>query len=117
MNAFLNIPAHKNCNNCGDCCGVIPATTKEIELIKKHLRDNPNIKPVNENSIECPFRDIKIKRCLIYPVRPLVCRLMGVVKGMECQNGNSAEINGSKFVIAMEPSDIKYLNDINWKEV
>ena len=38
------------------------------------------------------------KKCLIYPVRPTVCRLMGVAKGMDCPNGNTCEIDGYKFL-------------------
>jgi len=29
MYAALNIPAHKNCTNCGECCGAIPPADKK----------------------------------------------------------------------------------------
>jgi hypothetical protein len=35
---------------------------------------------------------------MIYSVRPVICMLMGVVSGMTCPNGNSANIDGHKFI-------------------
>ncbi len=35
----------------------------------------------------CPFRDTIEGRCRIYPVRPFVCRLMGLVEWMPCPIG------------------------------
>jgi len=32
----------------------------------------------------CPFRDTEMARCLIYPVRPLICRLFGLVEWLPC---------------------------------
>lgn len=39
-----NIPRHKNCINCGGCCGVIPATQEEISTIRKYLEDKPEVR-------------------------------------------------------------------------
>lgn len=39
-NMLLNIPEHKNCKNCGMCCGPVPATEKEINIIKAYVRKN-----------------------------------------------------------------------------
>ena len=100
MSSFnmLNIPEHKNCTNCGKCCGPVPATWKEIREIAAYMVKNPDIKPVYKDIINCHFRNDDQQKCMIYPVRPLVCRLFGVAKGMECVNGNSHNIDGKKFL-------------------
>ena len=114
---MLNIPEHKNCTNCGKCCGIIPATNKEVETIRKYIAEN-DIKPIKGDMATCPFRDEVKKKCLIYPVRPLICRLFGVTNEgvMRCPNGNSAEIDGSKFFAkgTQNVDDIKILNYIKW---
>lgn len=112
---FENIPIHKNCINCGGCCGVIPATQAEINSIRKYLEDKPEIKvKANKNRhkfLDCSFRDDEAKKCLIYPVRPVICRLFGVTSGMKCPQGNSAEIDGMKFI---QDKSAKLLNRIIW---
>lgn len=112
---MLNIPVHKNCTNCGKCCGIIPATSEEVEAIRSYIAEN-DIKPVRSYTSTCPFRDEAQKKCLIYPVRPLICRLFGVAKKAECPNGNSADIDGSKFFNFGNRSidDIEILNFVNW---
>ena len=107
-----NIPKHKNCTNCGKCCGLIPASAEERTAIRKYLTEN-QISPVERaDKTICPFRDEKERKCLIYKVRPMICRLYGVAKGvMQCPNGNSAEIDGELFLIK---EDVKFLNFEKW---
>ena len=107
----LNIPKHTNCTGCGDCCGIIPATAAETETIRRYITDN-GIRPIERaDKTTCPFRDDENKKCLIYPVRPLICRLFGVVKGCQCPNGNTAEIDGMKFI---SKEEVKILNFERW---
>lgn len=114
ITSVLNIPKHTNCKNCGECCGIIPATAIEVNTIRKYITEN-NIKPVKRaDKTICPFRDDKAKKCLIYEVRPIICRLFGVAKGaMQCPNGNSAEIDGEKF-LPKDRSNISILNFERW---
>lgn len=108
---ILNIPNHKNCRNCGECCGVIPITKTELEQIKQYVRKY-NIRGLRGKGVTCPFRDESKKRCAIYAVRPIVCRLMGITKGMNCPNGNTCEMNGDKFV---PREHFVILNDYEWR--
>lgn len=110
-NMLLNIPEHKNCKNCGMCCGPVPATEKEINIIKAYVRKN-KIKAKKCGLLDCCFRDEKNKKCLIYHVRPLVCRLFGVAKGLNCPNGNTAEIDGK---IMIETDSVILLNQVDWR--
>ena len=32
----------------------------------------------------CEFRDVELGRCLVYPARPLICRLFGHVEWLPC---------------------------------
>lgn len=72
------------CSNCGGCCNdILPLNNADIYRIKKYIKDN-DIKAINHNlnclatdtyDAVCPFRDEKHEKCIIYPVRPAVCRL------------------------------------------
>ena len=72
------------CIGCGACCSnVIPLTPTEIKAIQRYVKQH-NIRPCNHipammrgPAIDwvCPFRDESQEKCLIYEVRPLVCRL------------------------------------------
>ncbi len=116
MYTMLNIPDH-NCRNCGECCGPVPASKKEIEYIRQYLKENPHIfsKMGNDKGLVCIFRDENERKCLIYPVRPLVCRLMGVAKNLNCVHGNSANIDGRKFFSDTFTERPQLLNLVKWE--
>lgn len=111
--SILNIPQHKNCANCGECCGIVPASKAEVGAIKDYIAVH-GIKPIKHKDFRtCPFRDNEAKKCLIYPVRPTVCKLMGVTKGMNCPNGNTCEIDGEKF-LSKDAKNAVILNTVRW---
>lgn len=84
-----------NCIGCGKCCGPVFATKGEIATIKKFVKGQIpqnvicRLKKQNKESFTCPYRDETEKKCSIYPVRPEICRMFGLVKGLECINGNT----------------------------
>lgn len=59
-----------------------------------------------------------MKRCLIYEVRPVICRLFGVTEGMQCVFGNTCEIDGHPYIasIASSKPDLKALNFQDWSK-
>lgn len=118
MNVLLNIPAHTNCTNCGECCGMIPATKAEIKQIRDYLRKHEDVRELairqSHRALSCPFRDEQKRKCAIYPVRPLICRLMGVSAGMKCVNGNSAEIDGYSYLREHSLDKVSLLNHEDW---
>lgn len=65
------------CSKCGECCtNFLPISQKELNKIVEYVIDN-KIKPqtqmlVMQNRLTCPYYDGK--KCLIYEVRPLICR-------------------------------------------
>ena len=66
-----------HCSKCGECCTCfLPVTQEELNQIQYYVLRN-NIKPqkqmlVMQNRLTCPYYDSK--KCLIYEVRPLICK-------------------------------------------
>lgn len=70
------------CSGCGSCCSnLLPISSKEIKEIKRYIRKKgikeqirryPTTEPIVD--LTCPFRSEEEKKCLIYPVRPAICR-------------------------------------------
>lgn len=65
------------CSKCGECCtNLLPISQKELDTIQKYVIDN-KIRPqtqmlVMQNRSTCPYYNGK--KCLIYEVRPLICK-------------------------------------------
>ena len=70
------------CSNCGQCCSrFLPISAKEVKPIKRYIKKNhikeqkhfyPTAQPMDDWT--CPFRSEKERKCLIYEVRPAICR-------------------------------------------
>ena len=82
------------CSKCGECCtNLLPVSQKEVDIIQRYVIAN-RIRPqtqilVMQNRLTCPYYDGK--KCLIYEVRPLIC------KEFYCYKKPSAEM-GKKFL-------------------
>ena len=70
------------CSQCGACCSsLLPITSKELSDLKKYVRSH-HIKPIKHFAptivpmpdLTCPFRSDEEKKCLVYEVRPEICR-------------------------------------------
>lgn len=80
-NNITNFTCNGNCSNCGECCSnFLPLSNGEIKKIKDYVKKH-NIKPCRHTSVLsneidgiCPFRDNVNKKCLIYKIRPEICR-------------------------------------------
>lgn len=65
------------CSKCGECCTpFLPITQKELDTIQEYVIKN-KIRPqtqilVMQNRLSCPYHNGK--KCLIYEVRPLICK-------------------------------------------
>ena len=92
------------CNGC-DACGLrcaagVPATLDEWTAVREYIANAaPGVREEisrveaqdktvdlgDEVSVQmCRYRDVDGGRCVVYPVRPLVCRLLGYVEWMPC---------------------------------
>jgi len=78
-NIYSKIPDFKCKNGCFLCCGSQIILPIEAININRFLKTN-GIKRRKTQLISdyCPY--LKNSRCVIYPVRPVMCRLFGVVK-------------------------------------
>ena len=73
------------CSNCGECCSdILPLTDADISRIKEHLKTK-KIEQNNKgaNVILCPFRNNIARQCMIYSVRPVICRIFKCDKTLE----------------------------------
>lgn len=67
------------CSNCGACCSdFLPLSDNDIRRIRKYITEH-HIKEQRHNYIQgydmtCPFRDEANKKCLIYKIRPAICK-------------------------------------------
>ena len=71
------------CTNCGGCCSdYLPVSNEEITQIKKYIKANgikeqkhfiPTAVPTTFD-MTCPFRNNTERVCVIYAVRPAICR-------------------------------------------
>ena len=70
------------CSGCGQCCSnYLPVGEHEIENIRRYVKKHgvkeikrftPAVGPMVD--LQCPFRSDVERKCLIYPVRPAICR-------------------------------------------
>ena len=67
------------CSNCGQCCSnCLPLSDAEVTRIKAYIKKH-KIKEQRHNAMvgvdmTCPFRDERNRKCLIYEIRPDICR-------------------------------------------
>lgn len=82
-----------NCSNCGNCCSNnLYLNKEEVRRIKNYIKKH-NIKDqrikypfkTNPRVMVCPFRSEKEKKCVIYEIRPLVCREYICNKGLSLE--------------------------------
>ena len=108
-----------NCSKCGECCtNFLPVTQKEIEIMQDYVIVN-KIRPqkqmlVVQNRLTCPYYDGK--KCLIYEVRPLICKEFYCYKKPTAELANKFEkdtyITVDMWAVAKE-IDKELLNETN----
>ena len=96
-NKITNYCNGNQCSRCGACCTpFLPFTKKELNKIKKYLRENPQIvekvqnTPFNPNVLRCCF--YVDGQCLIYKARPLICQLFKCNQSMKVVEENKNRI-------------------------
>jgi len=122
----MRVPAAQSdpCDGCHDCalrCAAgLQMTKGEFEEIVAHLRtlDPDRVRRVLEQEKVVPwfeeitrecclFLDVVKQDCLIYPARPLICRLFGRVEWLPCPAGKvTSQLKGGWDIVreyAREP--------------
>ena len=71
------------CSNCGECCSdFLPISQEEIKRIKTYIKkrgitEQKHFFPLAkypQADFTCPFRNNAERKCVIYEVRPAICR-------------------------------------------
>lgn len=79
---YKSIPVTIKCQGlCQESCGPIALTDVEFDRIA----DASKITPCTDENGTCSI--LKSGKCSAYSVRPVICRLWGITKGMECPFG------------------------------
>ena len=88
---YDRIPEVKCRPGCSDCCGITLQAPAEVVNVTAYLHER-GIRPPSLPTAICPFLT-KFGGCSIYPVRPLICRLLGASEEplLQCPHGCSAE--------------------------
>lgn len=80
---YARIPTIPDCQGrCHTSCGTILMTGVELARIEKRVR-----RPVVAAPLGADCSLLRGNRCSVYQLRPMVCRLWGVLEGMECPYG------------------------------
>lgn len=124
------------CSNCGNCCtGVsLPLRKNEASIIAKYIKNNGIkqqhrewVKDVMNNQIpsipvdtRCCFYDSVNKKCLIYPVRPGICRKFQcnqdeaiIVRNKEVAHKIAYYNQGSSGLIRATNFDLLFYGDVD----
>ncbi len=76
------IPAAEGCVACGGCCGPVFFTEAESKIIQRFCASEGIEIPETAEGINCSM--LKDGKCVIYRVRPMMCRLHGVTPKLHC---------------------------------
>lgn len=76
------IPLLECPQGCSACCGHVPWSRVEWEMLPEKFRRQHTI-----HTPKCPFVDRKNGRCSVWEYRPLTCRMFGVSELFLCPMG------------------------------
>ncbi len=106
-----------NCSRCGECCSTrLPLTRKEEKRIREYIREN-NIEPEffqteKDMNLNCCFYDRTNKMCMIYEVRPSICKSFKCNKNINQLEREKEENHKRAYWNKMIDGEIKNLTDM-----
>jgi len=105
------------CQHCHQCCGPIIWFEPEELFINEYI-EKKKIKRIlwtkeefKENNMRCPY--LIDDRCIIYPVRPIVCRLQGNISELKCKLSNDGTFLSEKKLENIRKKFIKLIKLTN----
>lgn len=107
------------CSNCGQCCSdLLPLSDREVKAIKAYIKNHP-IKEQRHNAatgvdLTCPFRDERTRKCLIYAVRPAVCRTFVCNQPLLEMERNKMRFHTVNKIVFMRTEFFGNTEDIDW---
>ena len=91
VNLAAGLPAMQ-CDRCGSCCGPVLCTEAECHAVDTYVTTHSITKteyPVD--SLTCPYFAPGVG-CLVYPVRPFLCRLYGHTPKLLCAREHNTDV-------------------------
>jgi Fe-S-cluster containining protein len=105
------------CKQCHKCCGPIIWFEPEELFIRDYLEKN-KIKRIvwtkeefEKNHMICPY--IIDNKCIIYPVRPIVCRLQGNISELRCMSSNNCTLTSEIELNKIREEFVKLIRKTN----
>lgn len=96
---YAEIPQIPDCDgSCADACGPIAMFRGEWDRVKRSFGRTPRLAP---GSMTCPMLS-PTGKCMVYTVRPYICRLWGATPGLRCPRGCKPE----RWLTRQEAQDI-----------
>lgn len=83
---YAELPAIECQRECWRACGPIAMSHAEADQVSAHIAEFPLRLPMEGNDNLCPALSL-LGNCMIYEVRPLICRLYGLVQVLHCPHG------------------------------
>jgi Fe-S-cluster containining protein len=114
---YAKIPDNFPCQHCNSCCGPIIWFKPEEMMIRDYLEHHNmdyvvwSIDEFKKNNMRCPY--LKNSRCLIYAVRPLVCRLQGNIQDLPCKKLKTRQFLSQKIVDEIKIEFDQLITQIN----
>jgi len=106
-----------SCKHCHKCCGPIIWFEPEEIMIREYMEKN-NIKRIlwtqdefKQNQMRCPY--LIDDKCIIYPVRPIVCRLQGNIAELKCNLSNTNNLMTQKELKDIKDEFLKLIYQTN----
>jgi Fe-S-cluster containining protein len=78
---YKTLPTIKCQGLCHEACGPIAMSKVEFVRITRETNSTPEVDEVGTCSL------LKDKRCSVYSIRPMICRLWGLVEDLACPFG------------------------------
>ena len=73
MRLIQNNTRKGKCQKCGECCSnILPLSNSEIKRLRAYITEHRI--PLRDHEPDCPLLSPE-KRCTVYEVRPLICRV------------------------------------------
>jgi len=108
----LNVLPPMQCDDgCGDCCGFVPVTQKQLDRVVRFAKEN-GITPVEQGE-RCPL--YQGGRCSVYPVRPPICVAFGHSERLPCSRGYNTNVDEriiDRMMGSREEPFVGFLHDI-----
>jgi len=116
LNDVYSLIPSITCKHCHECDGPIYWFKIEEINIRKYLEEQKiayitwSNEMFKQNNDSCPY--LQNNKCIIYPVRPIVCRLQGLVDSLPCKCNDNCYISNDLFIKIKEEFN-KILKDMN----